>query len=548
MKTIFLIAALLISFGVHAETPLLKYKLSPARPVMGQRAKLFVTMETSFASDSGVTPVLVSKLDGEETIAISPFKGTWTINIPAFSTPDTHLFSFDLYLEDQHRATTLRASITQLSFEIMALNDAIAFEHDPDVLADLTVQRDTKLAERATFEAELLTVKTKIRTEEFPFTVASNLSLDLLYKNIVKAEGRNLLIQNNDSGWDYFVSPDQLRDRTEASYGNQFGLHAQAMFDAYFVTSNTQDLQAADKTATKLFNDPVNVKVDARAARCTRGYATDHEFLSNAGALLFPAYHARGLLHFQTEKNCFAAMSFLNTTNSNDPAIDTVPQTDLDNVTDAQRVAIFTARLVAAGRNAGLRAYDWNQRLRVALIFNDRAYARAIADRVAQDASGIVINADYYLLGLANTISSLVPFVNEAPNFQAIINDMKAKLFAQQRAQGRFLVEATEGVEAGIVQDQAFILKALLDLGETVRIKQLIDFLLSSQLSNGAYRWFWELGDDSEFVEGNSELLTSMALVYAANSGMSNFIPRPINFVEPREKRVWTAKTAQMFQ
>ncbi|MBI2518855.1 MAG: hypothetical protein HYV97_00480 [Bdellovibrio sp.] len=548
MKTNYLILAFFISFYVHAETPILKYRLSPSKPVTGQTAKLFVTMETNFESDREVAPVLLSKLDGVEVVNISPFSGTWTINIPSFNSPSGHTLSFDFFLEDKERAGTLRASITQLTQEILSLNEAIAFEHDPDTLSQLILERDAKVTEKTTFEAELVLVKTKIRSEEFNFAVASNLPLDLLYRNIVKAQGRNLLIQNNDGGWDYFVSPDALRDRTEASYANQFGLHAQSQLDAYFVTNNAQNLQSADKTAVKLYNDPVGVKVDARAARCTRGYATDHEFLSQAGTLLFPTYFTKGQTHFSTEKNCFAALAFLNTTNQNDPLIDTTPQADLDNMTNAQRVAAFTARLIAAGRNAGLRAYDWNQRLRVALIFNDRPYARAIADRLAQDAVSITINADYYLLGLANTISSLVPFASEEPSFQAILNDLKTKLFAQQKIEGRFIVEASEGVEAGIVQDQAFILKALLDLGESVRTKQLVDFLLSAQQNNGAYRWFWELGDDSEFVEGNSELLTSMAQAFTANSGMTNLTPWPSNYVLAREKRVWTAARAQMFQ
>ena len=48
METIYLIFALMISLSVHAETPLLKYKLSPAKPALGQKAKLFVTLETNF--------------------------------------------------------------------------------------------------------------------------------------------------------------------------------------------------------------------------------------------------------------------------------------------------------------------------------------------------------------------------------------------------------------------------------------------------------------------------------------------------------------------
>lgn len=532
-----LIVLLSLNLGAYADAPLLETKLSPAIPTLGQKARLFVKWKTGFEKAQDVTPVLRAKLDDVDINAINPFGVTWILDIPQYFQIGTHTVSFELFMENTILANNLRSSIETLEQEILALNETISNEQDPDIRSELEAQRTVKLVQKQAAESQLPTTLTKVKDESFEFNVVSNLNLDGLFKNITKAQNRNILIQNDDSGWNYFDAPDVIRDRTEASFANQFGLHAQAMLDAYFVTNNDSNLVAADKTATKLFNDPVGVKVDARSARCTRGYATDHEFLANAGAVLFPVYFSKGQEHFQTEKDCFAALSILGTTNQNDPAIDNIAQQDIDNVSDADRVAAFTARLIAANRNAGLRAFDWYGRLRVALLYGDTSYAKAIADELAQDASSIVISEDYYLTGLANTISSLLPFVDDEPSFQAIIDDFKVKLFAQQKAEGRFLVTANEGVEAGIVQDQAFILKALLDLGEVERIKQLINYLLSAQLANGAYDWYWEFGGNFEFVEGNSELLSSMSLAYTMNDGAEKFLlhAKEQNFVEQRD-------------
>jgi len=533
----------LFTSRVYADAPLLSFALSPTVPILGQSSRLFVQWKTGFDKSGGnnVAPILKAQLDGEFVTAINPFGVTWIIDIPSFESINEHTISFELFLEDKKAADELRSSIETLEQEILQLNDAIANEPNSDVREELEAEREEKVVQKQVAEAQLPTTKTKVKDENFVFNVVSNLNLGGLFKNITLAQNRNVLIQNDDGGWNFFDAPDDIRNRGETSFPNQFGLHAQSMLEAYFVTSNGANLVAADRTATKIFNDPVGIQAapapNKPAARCVRSYSTDYEFLANAGPLLFPGYFIRGNEHFEQEKICFAALFLAGTTNQNDDAlIDAVPQQDIDNLSDADRVAGFQARLVAANRNAGLRAFDWNSRIRGAMIFGDSNFAKAVANQIAVDASSIDISSDYYLAGLANTISSLIPFIDTEPSFQGIIDDAKAKLFAQQKPEGRFLVEATEGAEAGIVQDQAFILKALLDLGETEKAKKLVDFLLNAQLDNGAYDWFWEFGGNFEFVEGNSELLWAMSLVYRANAGVDNFLKDSRrNFVEKRE-------------
>jgi len=314
------------------------------------------------------------------------------------------------------------------------------------------------------------------------------------------------MIQNSDGGFDYLTGdPEIIRNTTNASPANQFGLHGIGLLEAYRVTLQPVNLQTIKKTADVLAAKTIY--------RMQRMYSTDGEFLASAAEVLgFPVYRQKAAANNTAEKEHYAAIHILDSPNPTTTQVNAIVQAALDAVTDAQRAAACRRRLVEAGsRPSGLRAFDWGSRLRQSLYTGDVNYAREIAKIVAADFPEIQIVAPYYLLGLANTVTILKTMEEENPaQYAPVIASARTKLLAQQKDDGFFRVEPAEGAEAGNLQDAAFIAQALLDVNEVEALKNLTGYLIDVQLASGAYDHY-----GAEFVEAQSELMGSLAKVLA---------------------------------
>src|SRR5690606_4928299 len=152
----------------------------------------------------------------------------------------------------------------------------------------------------------------------------------------------------------------------------------------------------------------------------------------------FGAYRIKSTQGHEFLKDFYAAAHVLDIANPTNAQADSVSQTDVDAVNNQQIAVAFRRRLIAVGRNAGLRAYDFRGYIEAALVNGDRAFALEVARVMAGDLVDIVDTADYYLTGLSETIFVLKEFVNEDPSFAAIIETARTKLLAQQRADGIF--------------------------------------------------------------------------------------------------------------
>ena len=321
------------------------------------------------------------------------------------------------------------------------------------------------------------------------------------------AQNRQLLIQNQDGGWDFIYDPSSsvaeykrpLSDTTNSSFPNQFGLHALAMIDAYSVTKTANNYFSAKRTADALMSKTIT--------RSARVYATDVEFLAKAEVVMgFEHYRTQALAGLEAEREYCAAMHILANVNPSEAQIAAIP-TPWPELSDAQRVAALRARLVAYGRNAGLRAFDFNSRIKAALLLGYVQYALEIARVVAQDVEQIEISGNYYLLGLANTISALIPFKATEVIFEDVIEGAYGKLSVQQQDDGLF---------AGNLQDTAFIVEALTGVEAVQPLKKLVERLLQDQLPSGGYNY-----GGIEFVEAQSELLSALSRVWTEYSPRS---------------------------
>jgi len=429
----------------------------------------------------------------------------WIARLGTFTEVAKHELAVDIMVENKNEADDIRAGITQLDAAILNLQNALAVETDPAKRAELETQIVQKTAQRATFQNILITLAKIIGTDTITFSVAPNINLDALLKNISRAQGRNIISQNNDGGNEWLAySPEEIRNVTNASYPNQFGLHGTALVGAYNITLEPMSLQAAKKTAEALMAKTVY--------RRTALYATDGEFMANvAGLFGFTTYQQKAVANEVANEEFYAAIHILNNPNPSVAQVDAIAQAALDAVTDEQRVAGCRKRLIeAGGRPAGLRAFDWGGRVRQAAYTGKDNIARLMAATVAADYGEIQIGARYYLLGLANTITILKMREKDNPAvYTPIIANARTRLLAQQKENGFFSVLASEGLEAGDLQDAAFIVQALLDLNEVEPLKKLINFLFAAQLPTGGYDHF-----GIEFAEAQSELMGSLANVY----------------------------------
>lgn len=318
-----------------------------------------------------------------------------------------------------------------------------------------------------------------------------------------KLQNRQLALQNDDGGWDFFAeSADNLRDKSDSSPLNAFGAPALGLLAAYDLTLEPDALLATQRVAEVLLTRPI--------ARKARLFTTDELFLLEAAKLLGPpAYAETAALSHAAEKDYAAALAILGTPDPTAEQVDALSQAQLDAVPPSERVAALAGRLVWSGRGPGLRLYDWGYRLQAAEALGDVAYADAIAAKMAQDHGELSIDQPLYLLGLAWTVVALGERASSDPAYGLLVGDALQQLLAQQQPNGLFYVDPVEGSEGGTVQEQAFIVQALRLAGAVDPLRDLLSALLAQQLPSGA---FPELGGgESVFAQG--ELLAAFGHV-----------------------------------
>ncbi|MEW6056686.1 MAG: hypothetical protein AB1540_08730 [Bdellovibrionota bacterium] len=316
-------------------------------------------------------------------------------------------------------------------------------------------------------------------------------------------QDRLVLIQNADGGWDWSSLPDELENSTQAEteHANMFGVNALGVLDAHRVTQKPAARAAVEKTVSALMAKPLS--------RTKRLYSSDCELLVRAGqSFQDSTVRDKGYACQVVEKEFFAAIHLLGKTSPQEKKVEELTQQQIDSVTDTQLALAARARSISMGRTANLRAFDWTSRMRVALERGDTRYHRAFAEVVAMDYHDLSVEKDWFLLGLAATISNLISLRSEA-QFEAIVEEARIRLLGFQKESGLFEGVSSNGSKKhGSIQDQAFIARALIALNEKASLLKLAVALKNKMLPSGN---FIE-SDGKETPETESELLTSLVL------------------------------------
>lgn len=512
----FVMMTISCAFAGSKSTKYFDMELLPAQPNVNEDLVIYVASKTDFTSENELELVGEFKLNGFPISAEVLSPKLWSMKVSAPTARGSYNLTAKLSIQDKLKSKNLAKRINEISREILSLKAQMVNSTDANVRAELQAQINDRKDLQNDLNVERATLPQLIGEDQFSFFIGVQVSANNLLELIRGGEKRHALIQNNDFGWDYYVlNPNELRNRANASYANQFGVNAQGLLDAHEITKNAYYFRGLENTAATLFALPIGVKAGPRAGRCTYLYAFDGVFLMNAGRVLgFPEFTDRGVLDANQFKVCMAAMHVVNTSDSTQAALDTVTEIDLNAVTKQQMAQRYRANLVAAGRNAGLRAFDFLSRFEEALLNNDRDLARSMAAVVAADATSIVPTTNYFLVGLGSTLEVLGEFVNEVPAYEAQIEAILSQLLPYQKEDGFFEYMLGASVGGGGVQDNAFILRGLLKVGgQEVAINKMLNGLKTYQKPHGGY-FFYE----HEMVEGQAELLSSLSRVARASN------------------------------
>lgn len=150
--------------------PLIRFSASPGQNVeQGQELTVFATLNVGFQdSETFIDDV---KLDGTPITLEHPSSGLWIFNGGAFTELLSHTLEAKVYIQDAAQAGAIRDAITSLEADIANLNAQIEEATDPQVIADLTAQRDEKQNLKNSLVTALANLKTIVGTEQFTFTV-----------------------------------------------------------------------------------------------------------------------------------------------------------------------------------------------------------------------------------------------------------------------------------------------------------------------------------------------------------------------------------------
>jgi len=305
-------------------------------------------------------------------------------------------------------------------------------------------------------------------------------------------------IQNSDGGWDWTDTPENLEASTSqpTSSPNMYGVNALGLLGIYRFTRDDSSKNALLRTITTIMQWPLS--------RSQRFYATDYLFLMQAGQVFNDSSLVqKGNLAQTVEKEFLAAIHLYGTFAPSAAQLSGLIQTEIDSVSATQLALAGRNRFIAAGRNAGLRSYDWLARHEAAGERGDLDFKNAIAEVVATDFADIQDTQPYYLIGVATSVSILLSHKDTSATTATAFDLAKAQLLNLQESD----------FSGATVQENAFIARALIDLSEYGQLKKL---LLTVKPWIGIKGNFLD-HNGKEAPEAQSELLYALSVILSRN-------------------------------
>ncbi len=154
---------------------LLKFSVTPSQPLVKQEVTVFMQPLTNF-TDSDM--FLESTFDGVNITSQQehPTKDLWIYNAGQFTELRSHALSVKVFIQDKNAAVLLTEAITNLDAQITILDEQIAIETDPAILAQLNSDRTDKLAQKNDLIQTLASFKTEVATEVFNFEITPDVT------------------------------------------------------------------------------------------------------------------------------------------------------------------------------------------------------------------------------------------------------------------------------------------------------------------------------------------------------------------------------------
>ncbi len=193
--------------SVEAERPLLSFHTEPAAPKVGQTVAVFVQVESDISRNE---IVLEGNLDSVPVKLTQTGDALWIASFKTFSEVKSYNFHVDIFVRDANESKRMRKAISALKKEILALNDAINLEQDPNKKAALTAERDQKQAYQTELETALDNLKTFLKSESYGFEVVAdptNVNFPVLQSVTPNTVPLNKRIQVTLSGANFPANP-----------------------------------------------------------------------------------------------------------------------------------------------------------------------------------------------------------------------------------------------------------------------------------------------------------------------------------------------------
>ncbi len=285
--------------------------------------------------------------------------------------------------------------------------------------------------------------------------MATSLNVNQDYTNerdvIVKAADRLVEVQNNDGTWEWRNPDLDKTDGTGVCPSNIVGVTALGLLDAYQVTGNSSYLDAAKISGDAIFACGYVVGID-------KYYSQDIEFLTELGAITGNEVYTNKAIaimnHFMTSNNRYCSS---------------------DGCTAAELAAFYQNHY--GSPEQGMTEWQLASWVRAAQGIGETSWANDMISEINDDISGTPyfdINnpGDYGVIGLSGVISAT-----------GNVDAKQALLTSQSTVNGSWTSENPEGN----VQDTAYAVMALLEVGETNAAIDGVNYLMTIQKENGGY-------------------------------------------------------------